>query len=163
MQQRIGQGFDLHRLVTGRKLVLGGVEIPFTKGLDGHSDADVLLHAIIDAIIGAAAMGDIGRLFSDTDEQYKNISSRKLLKIVAHKIKNEHSYTIANIDSTIILEEPRLCNYIEQMRQNLADDLEIQLDQISIKAKTAEKTGAVGEGIAIIAQAVVLLSRESNS
>jgi 2-C-methyl-D-erythritol 2,4-cyclodiphosphate synthase len=157
--QRIGQGFDLHRLVTGRKLILGGVEIPFHKGLEGHSDADVLIHAIIDALIGAVGIGDIGRLFPDTDEQYKDISSRKLLKIVNNKIKDDCLYKINNIDSTIILEQPKLAGYIEHMRQNLADDLEIDLDQINIKAKTSEKIGIVGRGEAAIAEAVVLLIR----
>jgi|SRR5579863_2221947 len=157
--QRIGQGFDLHRLSRGRKLILGGVEIPFDKGLDGHSDADVLIHAIIDALIGAAALGDIGRLFPDTDNQYKDVSSRKLLKIVNNKIKDDSLYKINNIDSTIILEQPKLSGYIDQMRCNLAEDLEIDLDQINIKAKTSEKIGIVGRGEAAIAEAVVLLIR----
>lgn len=157
--QRIGQGFDLHRLVSGRKLILGGVEIPFEKGLEGHSDADVLIHAIIDALIGAAALGDIGRLFPDTDLQYENINSRELLKIINNKIKGDYLYKINNIDSTIILEQPKLSGYIEQMRHNLAEDLEIDLDQINIKAKTSEKIGIVGRGEAAIAEAVVLLIR----
>ncbi|MCC2644877.1 MAG: 2-C-methyl-D-erythritol 2,4-cyclodiphosphate synthase [Burkholderiales bacterium] len=157
--QRIGQGFDLHRLMVGRKLILGGVEIPFHKGLDGHSDADVLIHAIIDAMIGAAALGDIGRLFPDTDKQYKDINSRELLKIINAKINSDYLYKINNIDSTIILEEPKLSGYIEQMRQNLAQDLDIDLDQINIKAKTSEKVGIVGRGEAAIAEAVVLLIR----
>ncbi|MCE3269080.1 MAG: 2-C-methyl-D-erythritol 2,4-cyclodiphosphate synthase [Burkholderiales bacterium] len=157
--QRIGQGFDLHRLMVGRKLILGGVEIPFHKGLDGHSDADVLIHAIIDAMIGAAALGDIGRLFPDTDKQYKDINSRQLLKIINAKINSDYLYKINNIDSTIILEEPKLSGYIEQMRQNLAQDLDIDLDQINIKAKTSEKVGIVGRGEAAIAEAVVLLIR----
>jgi len=157
--QRIGQGFDLHRLVTGRKLILGGIEIPFDKGLEGHSDADVLIHAIIDALLGAACLGDIGRLFPDTDKQYKDISSRELLKIVNNKIKDDCLYKINNIDSTIILEQPKLSGYIEHMRRNLAEDLEIDLDQINIKAKTSEKIGIVGSGEAAIAEAVVLLIR----
>lgn len=157
--QRIGQGFDLHRLVVGRKLILGGVEIPFDKGLDGHSDADVLIHAIIDAMLGAAAIGDIGRLFPDTDNAYKDINSRELLKIVNQKINDDCLYRISNIDSTIILEEPKLSGHIEQMRQNLAEDLEIHLDQINIKAKTSEKIGIVGRGEAAVAEAVVLLIR----
>jgi 2-C-methyl-D-erythritol 2,4-cyclodiphosphate synthase len=157
--QRIGQGFDLHKLVPGRKLVLGGVDIPFDKGLLGHSDADVLIHAIIDALIGAAALGDIGRLFPDTEKQYKDISSRELLKIVNTKINDDCLYRINNIDSTIILEQPKLSPYIEQMRQNLASDLGLDLDQISIKAKTSEQVGIVGRGEAAIAQAIVLLIR----
>ncbi|MCC2625945.1 MAG: 2-C-methyl-D-erythritol 2,4-cyclodiphosphate synthase [Burkholderiales bacterium] len=157
--QRIGQGFDLHKLVPERKLILGGVEIPFDQGLLGHSDADVLIHAIIDALIGAAALGDIGRLFPDTDKEYKDISSRELLKIVNTKINDDCLYRINNIDSTIILEQPKLSPYIEQMRQNLADDLGLDLDQISIKAKTSEKIGIVGRGEAAIAEAVVLLIR----
>jgi 2-C-methyl-D-erythritol 2,4-cyclodiphosphate synthase len=157
--QRIGQGFDLHRLVEGRKLILGGVEIPFIKGLEGHSDADVLIHAIIDAMIGAAALGDIGRLFPDTDLQYKDISSRQLLKLVNQKIRNEYQYSINNIDSTIILEAPKLSSYIDQMRQNLAKDLNVDLDQINIKAKTSETIGIVGRGEAAIAEAVVMLIR----
>lgn len=157
--QRIGHGFDLHRLVKGRRLIIGGVEIPYSKGLEGHSDADVLIHAIIDSMIGAVAFGDIGRLFPDTDEQYKDICSRKLLKIVNQKIKEESQYVVSNIDSTIILEQPKLSGYIEQMRKNLAQDLEIRLDQINIKAKTSETVGIVGRGEAAIAQAVVLLIR----
>ena len=157
--QRIGQGFDLHRLVEGRKLVIGGVEIPYVMGLDGHSDADVLIHAVIDAMIGAVALGDIGGFFPDTDAQYKNICSRKLLKIVYQKIKNEYQYEINNIDSTVILEQPKLNIYIEQMRKNLAQDLAIDIDQINIKAKTSETVGIVGRGEAAIAEAVVLLIR----
>ncbi len=156
---RIGQGFDLHRLVENRKLILGGVDIPFNKGLAGHSDADVLIHAVIDALIGAAAAGDIGKLFPDTDIKYKNIDSRELLKAANEKIKQEFGYKINNIDSTIIIEQPKLRDYIEQMRQNLADDLGIDLDQINIKAKTSEKIGIVGRGEAAIAEAVVLLIR----
>lgn len=156
---KIGQGFDLHRLVDGRTLILGGVEIPFNKGLDGHSDADVLIHAIIDALIGAVALGDIGRLFPDTDTQYKDIDSRKLLRKVYEIVQGDYQYKINNIDSTIIIEQPKLSNYIEKMRQNLAEDLNIDLDQINIKAKTSEKVGIVGRGEAAIAEAVVLLIR----
>jgi 2-C-methyl-D-erythritol 2,4-cyclodiphosphate synthase len=156
---RIGQGFDLHRMDIGRSLVLGGVTIPFEKGLVGHSDADVLIHAIIDAMIGAVAIGDIGQLFPDTDSQYKNICSRQLLILVNKIIKEQYLYNINNIDSTIIIEEPKLASYILQMRKNLAQDLDIDMDQINIKAKTSEKIGIVGTGEAAIAQAVVLLIR----
>jgi 2C-methyl-D-erythritol 2,4-cyclodiphosphate synthase len=130
---RIGQGFDLHRLVAGRKLILGGIEIPYEYGLAGHSDADVLIHAIIDALIGAVALGDIGKLFPDNDSKFKDI------------------------DSTIILEQPKLRDYIDLMRASLAKVLDLRIDQISIKAKTSEKIGVVGRGEAAIAEAVVLL------
>ena len=153
---RIGQGFDLHRLVSGRKLILGGVEIPARMGLDGHSDADVLLHAIIDALIGAAALGDIGKLFPDNQAKYKDIDSKLLLSEVYQQISNL-GYKINNIDSTIILEEPKLRDYIDSMRQVIATLLNLRLDQVSIKAKTSEKIGIVGRGEAAIAEAVVLL------
>jgi 2-C-methyl-D-erythritol 2,4-cyclodiphosphate synthase len=153
---RIGQGFDLHRLVEGRPLILGGIEIPYSKGLAGHSDADVLIHAIIDALIGAAALGDIGKLFPDNDNQYANIDSKILLKRVADKLA-ELDFKINNLDCTIILEQPKLRNYIDTMRQTIAAVLGITLDQINIKAKTSEKVGIVGRGEAAIAEAVVLL------
>ncbi|RTK93976.1 MAG: 2-C-methyl-D-erythritol 2,4-cyclodiphosphate synthase [Neisseriaceae bacterium] len=153
---RIGQGFDLHRFVEGRKLILGGLEIPYEKGLDGHSDADVLVHAIIDALIGALALGDIGKFFPDTDQQYKNADSMKLLaKVNEHIIASE--YKIGNIDSTIIIERPKLRDYIDTMRENIAQILGIDISQINIKAKTSEKVGIVGRGEAAIAEAVVLL------
>lgn len=153
---RIGQGFDLHRFVEGRKLILGGLEIPYEKGLDGHSDADVLVHAIIDALIGALSLGDIGKFFPDTDQQYKNADSMKLLaKVNEHIIESE--YKIGNIDSTIIIERPKLRDYIDTMRENIAQVLGIDISQINIKAKTSEKVGIVGRGEAAIAEAVVLL------
>lgn len=153
---RIGQGFDLHRLVDGRKLILGGVEIPFEKGLAGHSDADVLLHAIIDALIGAAALGDIGKLFPDNDSKFKDIDSKILLKEVYRQI-SDLGYQINNIDSTIILEQPKLRDHIDIMRNVIAKLLDLRVDQISIKAKTSEEVGIVGRGEAAIAEAVVLL------
>lgn len=156
---RIGQGFDLHRLVRDRQLILGGVIIPCEYGLDGHSDADVLIHAIIDALIGALALGDIGKFFPDTDQQYKDANSRKLLKIVMEKIGDEHGYKVNNLDASIIIEKPKLRDYIDQMRVNLAADLGVDLDQVNIKAKTSEGIGIVGRGEAVIAEAVVLLIR----
>lgn len=153
---RIGQGFDLHRLVENRPLLLGGVTIPFSKGLAGHSDADVLVHAVIDALIGALALGDIGKFFPDTDESYANIDSRILLRKVRQEIHN-YDYKLSNLDATIIIEQPKLRNYIDQMRNNLATDLMVDLDQINIKAKTSEAVGMVGRGEAVIAEVVVLL------
>lgn len=155
---RIGQGFDLHRLVENRKLILGGIEIPFEKGLAGHSDADVLLHAIIDALIGALALGDIGKFFPDTDQQYKDANSLNLLLVITDKVI-ELGYKIGNIDATIIIEKPKLRDYIDTMRYKIADTLKIDLNQINIKAKTSEKVGIVGRGEAVIAEAVVLLMK----
>lgn len=153
---RIGQGFDLHRLVEGRPLIIGGVEIPYHQGLDGHSDADVLIHAIIDALIGAAALGDIGHLFPDTDPQYAGADSKKLLAHV-YQLITESGYVVNNIDSTIIIEKPKLRDYIDAMRETIAKLLNLRLDQVSIKAKTSEKIGIVGRGEAAIAEAIVLL------
>lgn len=153
---RIGQGFDLHRLVEGRALVLGGIIIPFEKGLDGHSDADVLLHAIIDALIGALALGDIGKLFPDNDAKFKDIDSKILLKNVYEQV-TLLGYKINNIDSTIIIEKPKLQNYIPMMRKTIAELLSIEYDEINIKAKTSEQVGIVGRGEAAIAEAIVLL------
>lgn len=153
---RIGQGFDLHRLVEGRPLIIGGVEIPYYQGLDGHSDADVLIHAIIDALIGAAALGDIGHLFPDTDPQYAGADSKKLLAHV-YQLITESGYVVNNIDSTIIIEKPKLRDYIDMMRETIAKLLNLRLDQVSIKAKTSEKIGIVGRGEAAIAEAIVLL------
>ena len=155
---RIGQGFDLHRLVENRKLISGGIEIPFEKGLAGHSDADVLLHAIIDALIGALALGDIGKFFPDTDQQYKDANSLNLLLVITDKVI-ELGYKIGNIDATIIIEKPKLRDYIDTMRYKIADTLKIDLNQINIKAKTSEKVGIVGRGEAVIAEAVVLLMK----
>ena len=153
---RIGQGFDLHRLVEGRPLIIDGVEIPYHQGLDGHSDADVLIHAIIDALIGAAALGDIGHLFPDTDPQYAGADSKKLLAHV-YQLITESGYVVNNIDSTIIIEKPKLRDYIDMMRETIAKLLNLRLDQVSIKAKTSEKIGIVGRGEAAIAEAIVLL------
>ncbi|TXI98089.1 MAG: 2-C-methyl-D-erythritol 2,4-cyclodiphosphate synthase [Neisseriales bacterium] len=153
---RIGQGFDLHRLVEGRPLIIGGVEIPYHQGLDGHSDADVLIHAIIDALIGAAALGDIGHLFPDTDPQYAGVDSKKLLANV-YQLITESGYVVNNIDSTIIIEKPKLRDHIDVMRDVIAKLLNLRLEQVSIKAKTSEKIGIVGRGEAAIAEAIVLL------
>ena len=154
---RIGQGYDVHRLVEGRKLILGGVEIPYEKGLLGHSDADVLLHAVMDALLGAAALGDIGQHFPDSDERYKGISSVELLKEVG-KILQENGYLIENIDSTLIAQRPKLLPYRPQMAKNIADALGIEPDQVSVKATTEEGLGFTGAGEGISAQAIALLS-----
>lgn len=153
---RIGIGYDIHRLVDGRKLILGGIEIPFEKGLLGHSDSDVLTHAICDALLGAAALGDIGTHFPDSDPRFKGASSLDLLRHVVTLLK-ERGYQIANIDSTIITEHPKLKPYITEMRQTLATTLEIDIEQVSVKAKTNEKLDAVGQGEAMQAQAIALL------
>lgn len=154
---RIGQGYDVHRLVEGRKLILGGVEIPYEKGLLGHSDADVLLHAVMDALLGAAALGDIGQHFPDSDERYKGISSVELLEEVG-KILQENGYLIENIDSTVIAQRPKLLPYRPQMAKNIADALGIEPDQVSVKATTEEGLGFTGAGEGISAQAIALLS-----
>ncbi len=153
---RIGIGYDVHRLVEGRRLVLGGVEIPFEFGLLGHSDADVLIHAICDALLGAAAMGDIGKHFPDTSNEYKNIDSRRLLEQVFRMVQGE-GWTIANIDCTVIAQRPKLASHISAMRTNLASLLEVKPSQISIKATTTEGLGFEGRSEGIAAQAVVLL------
>lgn len=153
---RIGYGYDVHRLVEDRPLLLGGVQIPFPKGLTGHSDADVLIHAIIDALLGALAKGDIGSHFPDNDDQYRGIDSRILLKNTV-EIMDESGYEIANLDATICAEDPRLSPYIMNMRHNLAQDLHCELDQISIKATTEEGLGISGSQAGISATAVVLL------
>ena len=142
---RIGQGYDVHRLVEGRKLILGGVEIPYEKGLLGHSDADVLLHAVMDALLGAAALGDIGQHFPDSDERYKGISSVELLKEVG-KILQENGYLIENIDSTVIAQRPKLLPYRPQMAKNIADALGIEPDQVCVKATTEEGLGLISGG-----------------
>lgn len=156
MGYRIGQGYDLHKLTKGRKLILGGVNIPHETGLLGHSDADCLLHAITDAILGAASLGDIGRHFPDNDPAFKDASSLFLLE-TAYKSVVSRGYVIVNIDSTIIAQEPKIAPYIENMRMNIAGTLGIKPDQISVKAKSNEQVDAVGKGEAIAAQAVVLL------
>ncbi len=153
---RIGQGYDVHQLVAGRRLVIGGVEIPYEKGLLGHSDADVLLHAISDALLGAAALGDIGRHFADTDAKYRNIDSRILLRESLHLVR-EQGYRVANVDATIIAQEPKMAPYIAQMVENIAADLRVERSAVNVKATTTEKLGLTGRGEGIAAQAVVLL------
>jgi len=150
---RVGMGYDVHRLVEDRKLILGGVEIPYEKGLLGHSDADVLLHAIMDALLGAAALGDIGKHFPDTDEKYKGASSLKLLEHVGILLE-ENKYVIENIDATIIAQRPKMRQYIEQMEANIAKVLGLELDQINIKATTEEGLGFTGSGEGISSQAI---------
>ena len=153
---RIGHGYDVHRLIAGRKLILGGVEIPYILGLDGHSDADVLLHAVMDALLGAAALGDIGHLFPDTDPAYKDISSLKLLAVVAARIR-EKGYEIGNIDATVIAQKPKLAPFIEAMRKETARVLQIDPDRLNIKATTEERLGFSGREEGIAAHAVCLL------
>ena len=154
---RIGTGYDVHRLATGRKLILGGAEIPFEMGLDGHSDADVLLHAIMDALLGAAALGDIGLLFPDTDDKYLGASSLELLREVGRVLKGE-GYTIGNIDATVIAQRPKLRPYIDTMRCNIAGALDLEISRVSVKATTEEGLGFTGKGQGIAAQAVCLLN-----
>jgi 2-C-methyl-D-erythritol 2,4-cyclodiphosphate synthase len=155
---RVGTGYDVHRLVSDRPLILGGVSIPHEKGLLGHSDADVLLHAIMDSLLGALALGDIGKHFPDTNESYKNISSLLLLEKVADLI-NKKGYKIENIDSTIIAQRPKLAPYIAQMRENIAKTLKISIDDISVKATTEEGLGFSGREEGISSQSICLLSR----
>lgn len=154
---RIGQGYDVHKLVEGRKCIICGVEIPYEKGLLGHSDADVALHALADALLGAAALGDIGRHFPDSDPQFKGADSRVLLRHVV-KLIEEKGYTVGNADITIIAQRPKMMNYIEQMRKNVAEDLKTDIDCVNIKATTTEKLGFEGRGEGISAMAVVLLN-----
>lgn len=158
---RVGMGYDVHRLVDGRDLILGGVKIPYEKGLLGHSDADVIVHAIMDALLGAAALGDIGKHFPDTDPQYKGISSIKLLEQVGKLIEDE-LYVVGNIDATIIAQRPKLAPYREQMMQNVADALHISRNQVNIKATTEEGLGFTGSGEGISAQAICVLLPVSN-
>ncbi|MEE1077234.1 MAG: 2-C-methyl-D-erythritol 2,4-cyclodiphosphate synthase [Acutalibacteraceae bacterium] len=153
---RIGHGYDVHKLTENRKLILGGVDIPYEKGLLGHSDADVLLHAISDALLGAAALGDIGKHFPDTDEKYKGADSILLLKDVCRMLV-EKGYSIQNIDSTVIAQAPKLKPYIEQMRKNIAEACNINIDQVNVKATTEEKLGFTGSGEGISAHAVCLI------
>ncbi len=153
---RIGQGYDVHQLVAGRKLIIGGVEIPHEKGLLGHSDADVLLHAICDALLGAAALGDIGRHFSDAEAKYKNIDSRILLREALHLVR-EQGYRVGNVDATIIAQAPKMAPHIFQMEANIAADLRVEKSAVNVKATTTEKLGLTGRGEGIAAQAVVLL------
>ena len=153
---RIGQGFDVHQLVAGRKLIIGGVEIPYSKGLLGHSDADVLLHAVSDALLGAAALGDIGRHFADSDAKYKDIDSRILLREALHLVR-EQGYRVGNVDATIIAQAPKMAPHIFQMVENIASDLRVERSAVNVKATTTEQLGFSGRGEGIAAQAVVLL------
>lgn len=153
---RIGFGYDVHKLVENRPLIIGGVNIPYEKGLLGHSDADVLLHAISDALLGAAALGDIGRHFPDNDPQFKNIDSRILLRRVVELIKVK-GYSLVNLDATIIAQAPKMANYIDIMRENIASDCETDIDNINIKATTEENLGFTGEGLGISANCVCLI------
>lgn len=156
---RIGSGYDVHKLVEGRKLILGGVEIPFEKGLLGHSDADVLLHAVMDALLGAAALGDIGKHFPDTNEQFKGADSLKLLSEVLYLI-SQKGYCIMNLDATLIAQKPKLAPYISKMCENIASTLGIEMDQVNVKATTEEGLGFTGAGEGIAATAVCLLNKK---
>ena len=158
---KVGMGYDVHKLVEGRKLILGGVEIPYEKGLLGHSDADVLVHAIMDSILGAAALGDIGKHFPDTDDKYKGADSLYLLSEVARMI-DEHNMLVGNIDATIIAQRPKMRPYIDKMRENIADVLKIDISAINIKATTEEGLGFTGEGLGISAQSICLLETVDN-
>lgn len=155
---RVGHGMDVHRLVEDRKLILCGVEVPYHLGLLGHSDADVATHALMDAMLGAAAMGDIGKLFPDTDMQYKGADSIELLKVVCSKLA-EKGYRLGNADVTIVAQKPKLRPFIEDMRQRLADAIQVDVDQINVKATTTEKLSYEGEGFGITAHAVCLLEK----
>lgn len=157
---RIGQGYDVHRLAAGRKLIVGGVEIEYERGLLGHSDADVLLHAIADSLLGAAALGDIGCLFPDNDPQYEGADSLILLKKVAEQLKN-NGFSIVNIDSTIIAQAPKMKPWIPQMRANIALACDINVSSVSVKATTEEKMGFTGEGLGIAAQAIALVEKNN--
>lgn len=158
---RIGMGYDVHKLVEGRKLIMGGVEIPYEKGLLGHSDADVLLHAIMDALLGAAALGDIGKHFPDTDPAYKGISSMKLLEHVG-RLLEENLFLIENIDATIVAQAPKMHPHIDTMRKNIADALGITIEQVNVKATTEEGLGFTGTGEGISSQAICLLTSPIN-
>ena len=155
---RIGHGYDVHRLTEGRKLILGGVEIPYEKGLFGHSDADVLTHAVMDALLGAAALGDIGKLFPDTDAAYAGISSILLLERVRERL-TEAGWSVVNIDATVLAQAPKLAPHRERMRENLAHALCVEISRVSVKATTEEGLGFSGEGLGIAAHAVALLER----
>ena len=156
---RIGFGYDVHRLMEDRKLILGGVEVPYEKGLLGHSDADVLVHALMDAMLGAAGMGDIGRHFPDNDNQYKGISSMILLQKVT-ELLTEAGYMVNNIDVTVVAQRPKLAGFIPQMEQNLADVLQVATDAVNVKATTTEKLGFEGEGLGISAYAVCSIEKK---
>jgi len=155
---RIGQGFDVHQLVEGRKLIIGGVDIPYERGLLGHSDADVLLHAITDALLGAAALGDIGKHFPDTDAKFKGADSRKLLRETA-KLIQQAGYSVGNIDATIIAQAPKMAPHIPQMVANIAADLGVEVGSVNVKATTTEQLGFTGRGEGIAAQAITLIER----
>ena len=158
---RVGMGYDVHKLVEERELILGGVNIPHTLGLLGHSDADVLLHAIMDSLLGAAALGDIGKHFPDSDDRYKGISSIELLKYVGSLLK-ENDWLIENIDSTIIAQKPKMAPHIENMRKNISEALNIDIGQINVKATTEEGLGFTGEGKGISSQSICLLTKKSS-
>jgi len=158
---RIGMGYDVHKLTRGRALIIGGVDIPYEKGLLGHSDADVLIHAIMDALLGAAALGDIGLHFPDTDAKYQGASSLTLLKAVANLLEEE-AYIIENIDTTVIAQQPKLRPYIDKMRENIAQVLQIQVEQVNIKATTEEGLGFTGAGEGISAQAICAIEKLTN-
>jgi 2-C-methyl-D-erythritol 2,4-cyclodiphosphate synthase len=158
---RIGQGYDAHRFKAGKGIVLGGVDIPFDKSFEAHSDGDVLLHALCDALLGAAALGDIGKHFPDTSDKYKGISSRLLLQKV-HALITEKHYVVGNVDVTVVAQTPKLAPYIDNMRQHISEDLEIPIDSISVKATTTEGMGFVGRGEGVEVHAVVLLKEASN-
>jgi 2-C-methyl-D-erythritol 2,4-cyclodiphosphate synthase len=154
---RVGQGFDIHALVSGRKLIVGGVDIPFARGLAGHSDADVLLHAICDALLGAAGLGDIGSHFPDSDPRYRGADSRVLLREVA-QLLTANGLRVVNVDTTIIAEAPKMAPHITRMRENIASDLQVPPSHVNVKAKTAERLGALGRGEGIAAEAIALLT-----
>ena len=156
---RIGHGYDVHRLVEGRPLILGGVEIPFERGLLGHSDADVLLHAVMDALLGAAALGDIGKLFPDHDDRFLNISSLILLEHTAEALE-QAGYCVVNIDATVVAQKPKIAPYLEQMRRNISKTLGVSLEQVSVKGTTEEKLGFTGDGSGIACHAVCLIERK---
>lgn len=155
---RIGQGFDAHALVAGRKLIIGGVDIPYEKGLAGHSDADVLVHALCDALLGAAGLGDIGSHFPDTDSRYHGVDSRGLLREVVALLR-QNAWQVANVDATVIAQAPRMAPHLPAMRAHLAADLGVAVEAVNIKAKTTERLGFVGRGEGIAAEAVALISR----
>lgn len=161
MTPRIGYGYDVHRLTAGRSLVLGGVTIPWERGLLGHSDADVLLHALMDALLGAAALGDIGKLFPDSDPRYRGIDSRKLLRRVAVLLERE-GYAVGNVDMTLVAQRPKVAPYIEAMRANIAADLGVSITRVSVKATTEEGLGFTGSGEGMAAHAVALLTERQS-
>lgn len=156
---RVGQGFDVHALVAGRRLVVGGVDIPHERGLAGHSDADVLLHAVCDALIGAAGLGDLGTHFPDTDPRYKDADSRVLLRAVK-ALLSSHGWEVVSVDSTIIAQAPKMAPHIPRMRSHIAADLGIRTDAVNVKAKTAERLGAIGRGEGIAAEAIALIAKQ---